>query len=257
MEKRTGNHSGFAAEKKYRKRRKRCVRKRLLDDPGRNKLVTEKLRKYWSRERIAGRPNVSGSELRVSYTTIYRAIHAGQLALSKNVCTTKAAGLPHTMRRRVATPRTPQGCRYTLPGGAAATFVDRRSGFLVACLLPNRKAKVLAQAQCAAFAAFPPSLLRSFTVDNGNEFFDYKDVEQRLGTKQFFADPGCPGQRGLNENINGLLRQYFPKKFDFSATSPHQLQAMVDALNARPRKRLGFRPPNDCFSRQRLLLSTR
>ena len=66
-----------------------------------------------------------------------------------------------------------------------AVFVDRCSGFLVACLLPNRKAKVLAQAQCAAFAAFPPSFLRSFTVDNGNEFFDYKDVEQRLGTKQW------------------------------------------------------------------------
>lgn len=108
-------------------------------------------------------------------------------------------------------------------------------------------AKVLAQAQCAAFAAFLTSLIRSFTVDNGNEVFDYKDVEQRLGTKQFFADPGCPGQRGLNENTNSLLRQYF------SAISSRQLQVVVDSLNARPHKRLGFRSPNDCFSRQRLL----
>lgn len=115
------------------------------------------------------------------------------------------------------------------------------------CLLPNRMAKVLAQAQCAAFAAFLPSLIRSFTVDNGNEFFDYKDVEQRLGTKQFFADPGCPGQRGLNENTNSLLRQCF------SAISSRQLQVLVDSLNARPHKRLGSRSPNDCFSRQRLL----
>ena len=49
---------------------------------------------------------------------------------------------------------------------------------------------------------FPALTHPFFTVDNGNEVFDYKDVEQRLGTKQFFADPGCPGQRGLNENTN-------------------------------------------------------
>ena len=61
--------------------------------------------------------------------------------------------------------------------GAVATFVDRRSGFLVACLLPNRKAKVLVQAQYSAFAAFLLLLLRSFIMDNRNEFFDYKDVE--------------------------------------------------------------------------------
>ncbi len=97
------------------------------------------------------------------------------------------------------------------------------------------------------------SLLRSFAVDNGNKFFDYKDVEQRLGTKPFFVAPVCPGQRGLNENTNSLFRQYSPKKFDFSAISPRQLQVVVDSLNARPRKRLGFRSPFDCFPRQRLM----
>ena len=137
--------------------------------------------------------------------------------------------------------------------GAAATFVDRRSSFLVAQLLPNRKATVLSQAQCAAFASFPPSLLRSFTVDNGNEFFDYRNVEQRLETRVFFADPGCPGQRGLNENTNGLLRQYFPKKFDFSSISDEEFQAVIWALNNRPRKRLGFRSPAECFPLYRLL----
>lgn len=269
-----GRYSGSAAEEKYRQRRKRCVRKRLLDDPMRNKLVTEKLLEYWSPEQIAGRLNVSRAELRVSYSTIYRAIHAGRLEISKKCLRRKGRrASPHDEetrgrlhghktiheRPRAADTRSQFGHWEgdTLQGaqgkGAVATFVDRRSGFLVACLLPNRKAKVLAQAQCAAFAAFPPSLLRSFTVDNGNEFFDYKDVEQRLGTKQFFADPGCPGQRGLNENTNSLLRQYFPKKFDFSTISPRQLQVVVNSLNTRPRKRLGFRSHNDCFPRQRLL----
>ncbi len=79
-----GRYSGFSAEEKYRQRRKRCVRKRLLDDPMRNKLVTEKLLEYWSPEQIAGRLNALGSELRVrvSYSTIYRVIHAGRLKIS-------------------------------------------------------------------------------------------------------------------------------------------------------------------------------
>lgn len=269
-----GRYSAFAAEEMYRQRRKRCVRKRRLDDPKCKGFVTEKLQEYWSPEQIAGWLKATGSNLQVSYSTIYRAINAGQLEVSKKCLRRKGRKVsPHDEetwgrlhghktihdRPRAADTRsqfghwegdTIQGARGK---GAVATFVDRRSGFLVACLLPNRKATVLTQAQCAAFASFPPSLLRSFTVDNGNEFFDYRNVEQRLGTKEFFADPGCPGQRGLNENTNGLLRQFFPKKFDFSTISARDLQAVVDSLNNRPRKRLGFRSPADIFPLYRLL----
>lgn len=267
-------YSAFAAEKMYRQRRKRSVRKKLLDDPKRKALVTEKLEEYWSPEQIAGRLTITNSPLLVSYPTIYRAIYSGQLKISKNCLRRKGRkSSPHDEetrgrlhghktihdRPRAADTRaqfghwegdTMQGARGK---GAAATFVDRRSDFLVACRLPNRKAKVLTQAQCAAFASFPPSLRRSFTVDNGNEFFDYKNVEQQLKTKEFFADPGCPGQRGLNENTNGLLRQYFPKKFDFLSISDQEFQAAVDSLNRRPRKRLGFRSPSECFPLRRLL----
>lgn len=96
--------------------------------------------------------------------------------------------------------------------GVAATFVDRRSGFLVTALMPDHKAKTLTDAVSTAFSAFSKSLLRSITVDNGNEFFDYKNVELNLNTSVYFADSYSPWQRGLNENTNGLLRQYFPKK---------------------------------------------
>ena len=269
-----GKYSAYKAEEMYRQRRKRSVRKRLLDDPERKRFVTEKLREYWSPEQIAGRLKVTGSALRVSYSTIYRAIHAGQLEVSKKCLRRKGRkASPHDEetrgrlhghktihdRPRAANTRSQFGHWEgdTVHGargkGALATFVDRRSGFLVACLLPNRKAKVLSQAQCEAFAPFPPSLIRSFTVDNGNEFFDYQTVEQQLGTKEFFADPGCPGQRGLNENTNGLLRQYFPKKFDFSSLSLQDLRLVVDALNNRPRKRLDFRSPAERFPLLRLL----
>ena len=269
-----GRYSAFEAERKYRQRRERCIHKRQLDDPGRKTFMEEKLREYWSPEQIAGRLKVIGSKLQVSYSTIYRAIYAGQLEIAKKCLRGKGRkASPHDEetqgrlhgyktihdRPRAANTRSQFGhwegdtVQEARGKGTLATFVDRRSGFLVARLLPNRKAKVLSQAQCAAFASFPPSLLRSFTVDNGNEFFDYQAVEKILGTKEFFADPGCPGRRGLNENTNGLLRQYFPKKFDFSTISAQDLLAVVAALNNRPHKRLAFRSPDKCFPLHRLL----
>lgn len=273
----SGQYSAFHAEEMYHQRRKKCVRKKLLNDPKRKEAVKEKLEEYWSPEQIAGRLKVTNSPLQVSYSTIYRAIHSGLLKISKKCLRRKGRKIsPHDEetrgrlhghktihdRPRAADTRSQFGHWEgdTLQGargkGAAATFVDRRSGFLVGCLLPDRKAKTLSQAQCAAFAAFPPSLLRSFTVDNGNEFFDYQTVEQRLATKEFFADPGCPGQRGLNENTNGLLRQYFPKKFDFFSISDQTFQAVISSLNQRPRKRLGFRSPAEVFPLHRLLRLT-
>ena len=272
--KRGKRYSAFTADEMYRQRRKKCVRKKLLDDPERKTLIAEKLEEYWSPEQIAGRLKLTYSPLYVSYATIYRAIWSGQLKVSKKCLRRKGhKASPHNEetrgrlhghktihdRPRAADTRsqfghwegdTMQGARGK---GAVATFVDRRSGFLVAQLLPNRKATILTQTLCAAFASFPPSLLRSFTVDNGKEFFDYRNMERQLGTREFFADPGCPGQRGLNENTNGLLRQYFPKKFDFFSISNEEFQAVIKALNDRPRKRLGFRSPAECFPLHRLL----
>lgn len=81
--------------------------------------------------------------------------------------------------------------------------------------MPNRKAETLNAYWCKAFEAIPPSLRRSFTVDHGNEFFSYYEVEWTLSTKVHFADLYSPWQRGTNENTNGLLRQYVSKKCDF------------------------------------------
>lgn len=263
-----GSYSAFEAEQKYRQRRKRCVRKRRLDNEKLKKHVTEKLQEYWSPEQIAGRLKLEHSSLQVSFATIYRAIHNGDLDIQKKClrCGGRRPS-PHKnetrgrlhghktihQRPRAADTRSQYGhwegdtVRGALGKGAAATFVDRRSGFLVAALMPDRKAKTLTDAACAAFSGFPSSLLRSFTVDNGNEFFEYQDMEKRLNTAIYFADPYCSWQRGLNENTNGLLRQYFPKKCDFLAVSPQDFLAVVHSLNSRPRKRLGFRSPAECF----------
>lgn len=269
-----GSYGAFDAEEKYRQRRKHCVRKRRLDNAATKKYVEEKLKEYWSPEQIDGRLKMKHSSIQISYATIYRAVHNGHLDIQKK-CLRRGGHRPSphkdetrgrlhghkTIHDRpcAANTRSQFGhwegdtVRGTQGKGAAATFVDRRSGFLVASLMPDRKAKTLTGAVCNAFSAFPKSLLRSFTVDNGNEFFDYSNVEQRLETAVYFADPYCSWQRGLNENTNGLLRQYFPKKCDFLAVSQQDFQAVIHSLNNRPRKRLGFRSPAECFPLSRLL----
>ncbi len=269
-----GRYSAHAAQQAYQERRRRCVRKRKLDVPERRELVEAKLLLYWSPEQIDGRLKREKSKLCVSYSTIYRAIHSKELNVPNN-CLRRGGRNPsphdQETRGRLHGHKTihqrPNGANNrsrfghwegdTMQGargkGAASTFVDRKSDFLVGELMQDRKSKTLNAAMREAFRGFPPSLLRSFTVDHGNEFFGYAEIEEDLGTKVFFADPYAPWQRGLNENTNGLLRQYFPKKCDFLKVTPEQFRSVIDAINDRPRKRLGFRSPREVFPVSKVL----
>lgn len=98
-------------------------------------------------------------------------------------------------------------------------------------------------ATIAAFAKISERLKKSFTVDNGKEFAAHKELAEGTGMMVYFCDPYSPWQRGSNENTNGLLRQYFPKGSSFADVSDERLQEVVDLINNRPRKRLGFRSP--------------
>ena len=87
----------------------------------------------------------------------------------------------------------------------------------------------------------------SITFDNGTEFARCHRLEKHLGMKLYFADPGCPHQRGTNENTNGLIRQYFPKGTDFRDISHAQVRHAENRLNNRPRACLKFRTPTEVF----------
>lgn len=91
------------------------------------------------------------------------------------------------------------------------------------------------------------------TLDNGKEFCEHKAIAFLLNTRIFFAHPYASWERGVNENTNGLIRQYFPKKSDFSQVTNEQLLKVAARLNNRPRKTLGFKTPNEVFFKQRLL----
>jgi len=134
---------------------------------------------------------------------------------------------------------------------AIATHVERKSRYLVASLLENRKASTMTERSARAFRHIPIKLRKTLTVDNGKEFADFKELERKTGFDVYFADPYSSWQRGTNENTNGLLRQYFPKGCDLSRVTDQMLAEAVRKLNHRPRKCLGYRTPHEVFNSAR------
>ena len=124
--------------------------------------------------------------------------------------------------------------------GAIVTIVDRKSRYLYADLLDNRTAANVTKSIVSMLSTHK---CNSITFDNGKEFANHSEISDKLGANIFFAHPYSSFERGTNENTNGLLRQYYPKKTDFSKIDKSELQAITDELNHRPRKCLGYRSP--------------
>ncbi len=129
------------------------------------------------------------------------------------------------------------------------TQVERKSRYLIAGKIADRRASTVAERHIEHFSIVPPAWRRTLTLDNGKEFAQFSRVEKTSRVRVFFADPYCAWQRGLNENTNGLLRRYFPKGTDFSQISHEQLAVVVDNLNNRPRKCLGYRTSTEVVQR--------
>ena len=127
------------------------------------------------------------------------------------------------------------------------TFVDRRSGYLIAYLLPKMRAELLTTLALERFRRVPKTKRKTLTLDNGVEFSDWERLETKSGMAVYFAYPYHAWERGTNENTNGLLRQYFPKNLDFNLITPEGLRYAAQKLNVRPRKRLKFKSPRQIF----------
>lgn len=131
------------------------------------------------------------------------------------------------------------------------SFVDRRSGYLIAFLLPKMNARLLTELATKQFRHIPKKKRHTCTLDNGVEFSDWERLEKRTGMIIYFAYPYHAWERGTNENTNGLLRQYFPKTMDFNLITKEELAHVVKRLNDRERKRLGFVSPRRVFWKKR------
>tara|TARA_B100002003_G_C14041875_1_gene502023 strand:+ start:115 stop:1098 length:984 start_codon:yes stop_codon:yes gene_type:complete len=131
--------------------------------------------------------------------------------------------------------------------GAILSMVDRKSKFTLLSLLQNKAAEGVVSATKRCFNRAPRKICRTMTYDNGKEFSAHDKISKALNMKCFFARPYSSWERGLNEHTNGLVRQYLPKKTDFTILTSRQILEIENKLNDRPRKVLGYLTPREVY----------
>jgi IS30 family transposase len=234
--------------------------------------VESLVREDWSPEQVAGWLRRRG-ELRISHETIYRDIWADKrqggtlyqhLRGARKLKRKRygradsrgrlAGKRPITARPRGAETRSRFGhweCDTMLGAGQAGpcvlTLVERKSGFVAVGKLRQRTGADVNQRAHRLIRA-QPRRVRTLTVDNGTEFHSYAALERAIPTRFYFATPHHAWERGTNENTNGLLRQYLPKGASMAHLTQHDCNRIATKLNRRPRKRLGYQTPEECYA---------
>lgn len=130
--------------------------------------------------------------------------------------------------------------------GVLVTLVERKSRYTLSCPLPSKHSAGVTQAIVDLLRPHR-RVCKTLTFDNGKEFAEHEFIARCLSAKVYFAHPYCSWERGLNENTNGLLRQYFPKGTNLRNITQGQVDEAVYKLNHRPRKCLGYRTPHEAF----------
>jgi IS30 family transposase len=125
------------------------------------------------------------------------------------------------------------------------TLVERKTGFVLISKIRNKTMHETSHVVIHRLRNMP---CKTLTLDNGTENFGYEKIQEALHISCYFAHPYCSGERGTNENTNGLIRHYFPKGTDFALIQEEDIQAVEWALNNRPRKRLGWKTPLEAFN---------
>ena len=133
------------------------------------------------------------------------------------------------------------------PDSCFATLAERKTRFYIAVKIPDRRAETMENALVSVLSAFPSQLVKTITCDRGTEFANWRRIEERLHCDVYFADPYCAWQKGTNENLNGLLREFYPKGRNLSRVAPATLKRNLALINARPRKVLNFHSPQELW----------
>jgi IS30 family transposase len=138
--------------------------------------------------------------------------------------------------------------------GALVTIVERKMKFTVSAQVMSKSAADVTKATIRLLRPYK-ELVHTITADNGKEFAYHEKIRKALDAKVYFAHPYSSWERGLNENTNGLLRQYFPKSTDFKLVTQAEVNRAVKRLNARPRKDLGYKTPRQLMNAVRVKLA--
>lgn len=269
---RTGGRAGYDAKRAHalaRKRRKNGKRKtkKLFVDERLRTYVESRIRLFWSPEQVSGRVR-QDTGMSVCFETIYAFIYEERPEWKMYLRQQKRKyRRRHGTRKRERAREEAKKRRIdrrpriierrerfgdwegdTILGGERTTgiltHVERKSGYLLADLLLGKTADMVRRKTVRRFAntrAF------SVTYDNGSEFSHHELIGQETGATIYFAYPYHSWERGSSENVNGLLRQFFPKKMKFATLSQKDVDRVVERINHRPRKRLGYLTPHEVF----------
>jgi IS30 family transposase len=275
-----GRYRASTADRAAIERRKRPKPCKLATTPQLAGMVEAKLKLKWSPEQIAGwlkRTYPELAELQVSHETIYRTLYVqarGTLKreLTEHLRTKRRTRRPGNGNRQRASgagnlvgmvhisERPPEAADRAVPGhwegdlilgkgmSAIGTLVERSTRFLLLIHLERIKSEHVVGELTRHVQTLPEQLRRSVTWDQGKEMALHANFTIDTGIQVYFCDPKSPWQRGTNENTNGLLRQYFPKRSDLKPYSQADLDAIAAELNGRPRKTLEFMTPSEKFA---------
>ncbi|MCH7808708.1 MAG: IS30 family transposase [Planctomycetes bacterium] len=237
-------------------------------------LVAKCLEKQWSPEQITGRFKRDGL-LSISHETIYRYVwddrRRGGTLYRHLRCSAKQRRKgygKYDSRGRLAGKRSiserPAGARNrsrvghlegdTVIGNISdkhcvLTLVDRMTGYVMIGKLESRTVEATNR-RAVALIKTTRRPVRTVTVDNGTEFHGYKTIEAATGSRFYFATPYHSWERGTSENTNGLIRQYLPKRRSMTHITQRHCNRIAHKLNSRPRKRLGFLTPEECYEQK-------
>ena len=248
---------------------------RLASRPALRRVVARQLARQWSPQQIAGwlrRTFPSDPDMQVSPETIYRSLFVQSRGVLKRRLL-QALRQQYSFRHARTARRRPRQSRIVdalsirqrpadvedraVPGhwegdlleGTRGTFVatlvERHSRYVLLIRVPNKETHTVIRALARRIRRLPQGLRRSLTWDRGAELAAHRALTIATNVQVFFCDPQSPWQRGSNENTNGLLRQYLPRRTDLSAYSQARLDAIALRLNTRPRMTLGYQTPAD------------
>lgn len=269
------HYRGIEAHERAWRNRARPQRLKLQKNPVLTNYIIARLQRLWSPEQIAGRLRLdypNNSRMQISHEAIYRTVylHKVRKILPHNIhhCLRRNRSIRHGRsystrgqwrskiknarsihdRPQQANSRTVSGHKEgdLIVGGThsqIATLVDRATRRVDLVQLKNRSASHLTAALTHFVSNRVMDDFKTLTWDRGMELADHQNLSRITGIEVFFADPHSPWQRGTNENTNGLIRQYLPKKTDLSTFSQADLDRIADQLNNRPRKCLGYKTP--------------
>lgn len=262
-----------AAQRQTRLRRATAnQQRRLLTDATLARIIEDHLRRYWSPEQIAGRLRGERQRIVCCHETVYQWVYRERRDLipflrlahkrryrrrygtrirerrrdlaKKKWITARPAVVEHRRRLGDWEGDTILGSEKTV---RLLTHTERKSGLVLVRKLGTIRAETVRLAVVHSFAGLPKRKRHTVTYDNGIEFSDHEQIERDSGLQIFFAHPYRSWERGTNENTNGLLRQFFPKRCSFTAITPQKLGRVARLLNTRPRKRLNYRTPLEVF----------